>query len=574
VQNIPRKPTIIAALCATMLAACGGGSDSTTTPAPAATPSISGKAIDGYLVGATVCLDLNANNVCDSGEPTATTGANGDFTLPYAGDTNGQRLLVQVTPSTKDLSRPAGFTFPASYTMSAVLEGGTAGQHVSPLTALVTAQMEAGLGRAEAVRAVQALLGSNVDPGADFVANGDASTAAKAIAIIDTVTSLAKNGKADAATVRNVLNAMVAKGDVAVTQADVDAQAAKPLFALADASAVLSAPVYSYIDSLATDLSTPAQAVLQIQNNALRKDYQVRQTAAGAWESAPSDYVALSDPTAEFDMKADGSWTRLISSSDTKAPLPLTSVGRTLAGSDPLTGITFRYESRTVDMSNLPAFDAVTGGRFGPDVSLVPALQNAKLPAGTQGYLGIQSYDTDRVVLPIDLNACPMPYLSTSQCPVRQGFPTTYPSTVINDPALPSPLTSIRQLVGLTMVEPLMSQLKIQINANGTAQLTVTNPVFDSQTMSSTYPTFSGTWSIYARNQNVMVFDMPREAAATVATNGWNAWPVGQGAKLVFALRDGQLHSGMLFPAGYAERAYQFRNGLPSVLTTAVNFPR
>ncbi|HBO80395.1 MAG TPA: hypothetical protein DD502_19855, partial [Cupriavidus sp.] len=191
-NNIPRKPTVIAALCATMLAACGGSGDSnspststppTTTPPAVTTPSITGKAIDGYLVGATVCLDLNANNVCDSGEPSATTDANGNFTLPYTGDTSGKRLLVQVTPATKDLSRPAGFTFPASYTMSAVLEGGTTGQHVSPLTTLVTAQMEAGMSRDEAVRAVQALLGSNVDPTADFVANGDAATTAKAIAI-------------------------------------------------------------------------------------------------------------------------------------------------------------------------------------------------------------------------------------------------------------------------------------------------------------------------------------------------------------------------------------------------------
>jgi len=59
-----------------------------------------------------------------------------------------------------------------------------------------------------------------------------------------------------------------------------------------------------------------------------------------------------------------------------------------------------------------------------------------------------------------------------------------------------------------------------------------------------------------------------------VATTGWNASPVGQGAKLVFALRDGQLHSSMLFPAGYAERTYQFRNDMPSVLTTAANLPR
>jgi len=589
VNNIPRKPTVIAALCATMLAACGGSGDSnspststppTTTPPAVTTPSITGKAIDGYLVGATVCLDLNANNVCDSGEPSATTDANGNFTLPYTGDTSGKRLLVQVTPATKDLSRPAGFTFPASYTMSAVLEGGTTGQHVSPLTTLVTAQMEAGMSRDEAVRAVQALLGSNVDPTADFVANGDAATTAKAIAIIDTITSLAKDGKADATIVRNVLNAMVTKGDVAVTQADVDTQAAKPLYTLADASKVLAAPVYSYIDSLMTNLGSPTQAVIQIQNNALRKDYQARQTAGGAWEAAASDFVSLGDPTSEFDMKADGTWTRLLQPSDLKAPLPLTTIGHRLAGTDPVTGITFQYESRDVDMSNLPAFDAVTGGRFGPDTSLAPALQNAKLPAGTQGYLGIQSYDTDRVVLPIDLGGCPVPYQSNSQCPIAPGLPTAYPSAVINDTALPSPLTSIRQLVGRTMIEPVMSQVKVQINADGTAQFSLLNSVFGSQVSPgqplgmTAYTTVTGKWSIYARNENVMVFDMSRDAAATVARLGWNAWPVGQGAKLVFALRDGQLHSGVLFPAGYTERAYQFRNGLPSVLTTAVNQPR
>ena len=72
---------ILGVSIAASLAACGGGGDSgqpsagggTTPTTP--TPTITGKAIDGYLAGATVCLDLNNNGVCDAGEPSAITGA-------------------------------------------------------------------------------------------------------------------------------------------------------------------------------------------------------------------------------------------------------------------------------------------------------------------------------------------------------------------------------------------------------------------------------------------------------------------------------------------------------------------
>jgi len=61
------------------LSGCGGGGSDT---APAATNKlISGKAVDGYLAGSVVCYDLDHNLVCDSNEPNATTGANGDFDL-------------------------------------------------------------------------------------------------------------------------------------------------------------------------------------------------------------------------------------------------------------------------------------------------------------------------------------------------------------------------------------------------------------------------------------------------------------------------------------------------------------
>jgi hypothetical protein len=59
-----------------IIAGCGGGS---STPAT----SISGKVADGYLVGATVFMDKSnpPNYQQDPGEPSATTDANGAYTL-------------------------------------------------------------------------------------------------------------------------------------------------------------------------------------------------------------------------------------------------------------------------------------------------------------------------------------------------------------------------------------------------------------------------------------------------------------------------------------------------------------
>ena len=45
------------------------------------TITISGKAIDGYIKNATVCLDLNENDSCDNDEPTTTTNDSGEYSF-------------------------------------------------------------------------------------------------------------------------------------------------------------------------------------------------------------------------------------------------------------------------------------------------------------------------------------------------------------------------------------------------------------------------------------------------------------------------------------------------------------
>ena len=585
-NGIRFTPTMLAAACATMLSACGSGNDgqahaaSTSQPQPA-TQTISGKAIDGYLAGALVCLDLNTNGVCDTGEPSATTDANGNFAIAYDGDATGQRLLAQVSASTRDLSRPQGFQFPASFTLSAVASG-TANQHVTPLTAMVAAQMEAGMSQAEAIAAVQKLLGAQIDPASDYVANGDVTTLAKASQIVDKITSLAATGNVDAAAARNTLNAIIAKGDVvSVTQTDVDAQAAKPVYTLADASQVLASPLYSFVDAYMTTLDGPTQAIQQIVSAKLQTTYQSRQVGGTIWTDLPRDKAtSYLESRAQFVLKSDGTWTDMLTPADWRAPVTLTSIGKTLKGNDPATGIGVTFEERRVDLSNQPATLGVSGTLFGPDVSVYPALASP-FPSRTSGYLGIKSFAEDYVVLPLGLGNpfCEFPYSKGGACaatyatrpnlpPYDPSRPPYNPNVPQNDAKLPSPLTSVQQLVGLSIVDSQILQATAEILPSGQARITVE---FDPRTPDDDV-IFNATWSIYARNPNVMVFDMARADAQTLASTGAPV-PLTQGAKFVLAVRNGQLHGGLLFPAGYGQRTIQFANALPSVLTTPIARP-
>lgn len=77
-----------------MVAGC---SDNDGSPLPSGqTPSgvSDGVVYDGYLVGATVCVDENLNKACDDGEPSATTGEGGQFSL--VGLTDAQLLTPLV----------------------------------------------------------------------------------------------------------------------------------------------------------------------------------------------------------------------------------------------------------------------------------------------------------------------------------------------------------------------------------------------------------------------------------------------------------------------------------------------
>ncbi|WP_319381143.1 MbnP family copper-binding protein [Thiomicrorhabdus sp.] len=170
-KNIPFFA--LSALVGAMLTGCGGGSSDAT-----ATTSISGKVADGYLSGASVCLDKNVNAVCDGDEPSAVTAADGSYSMELNdGDQNRYPLLVEV-PATA-IDSDTGSAVGQAYSMSA-----PAGQHafVSPLTSLIHQEMlaDASLTLERAVDKVKADTGLSIDLLQDYIAEkGNASNTAE-----------------------------------------------------------------------------------------------------------------------------------------------------------------------------------------------------------------------------------------------------------------------------------------------------------------------------------------------------------------------------------------------------------
>lgn len=188
-----------------VLSACGGGGSSnndTPTPPPDPTPptpssvTISGKAVDGPLSGATACYDLNDNGACDSGEPgSATTGADGSFSLAVAAaDVGKHRIVVQVPATAIDAD--TGAAVGTAFTLLAPATG-SSGAHsvfVSPLSTLVQSHVDAtGVSLAEATALVQAQAGLAISPLADFTSASNAENKQAAlVARLVQATSLAQ----------------------------------------------------------------------------------------------------------------------------------------------------------------------------------------------------------------------------------------------------------------------------------------------------------------------------------------------------------------------------------------------
>jgi hypothetical protein len=132
---------------AIMLTACGGGGGSSSPL------TLSGAVIDGYIKGATVCLDVNANGVCDTGEPTSTTDVKGAYSInvPVGTSVSGLHLIAVVPAGAVDSDTP-GTPIANAYKLMAPVDMPAV---ISPLTTVVSSEMIAN-GKSEANARIQA----------------------------------------------------------------------------------------------------------------------------------------------------------------------------------------------------------------------------------------------------------------------------------------------------------------------------------------------------------------------------------------------------------------------------------
>lgn len=137
--NKKKLSMLVLAAVAVSLAACGGGGGGSGPLAAANT--LTGVAVDGYLQGATVFLDVNRNGVADAGEPITTTDLNGRYALDYSTVTGSVAGLPVVV--TGGVDSDTGFAF--SGKLSAPIESVSQAQVVTPMTTLVDAMVSQGL---------------------------------------------------------------------------------------------------------------------------------------------------------------------------------------------------------------------------------------------------------------------------------------------------------------------------------------------------------------------------------------------------------------------------------------------
>lgn len=187
-------PVIAMLAVSTLLAivgGCGGGGagdGGTSTAPPPALLGTAGKVVDGYVIGATVCLDLNDDRIFQDTEPCVVTGADGSFAFPG----QGQHMVRAVggvdsstnTPFIGELRAPPGATV------------------ITPLTTLAVADVESRLPTPLA-NTVSALTAASISATETAVKNNLGIAASIALSTTDPVKAV-KDNPGDAASAKLV----------------------------------------------------------------------------------------------------------------------------------------------------------------------------------------------------------------------------------------------------------------------------------------------------------------------------------------------------------------------------------
>ncbi|MFK7994420.1 MAG: hypothetical protein AB8B87_09805 [Granulosicoccus sp.] len=134
--------------------------------------TISGRVADGYIQGATVCVDLNNSDSCDDNEPSALTGPGGSYDLEIPAGAEDKPIVADIPAEAIDedtgeaIGKSLVFIAPADEP-----------EFISPITTLVHQELQSDptLNIKDAEIAVKALLGvgeQDVSLFTDYVAGG------------------------------------------------------------------------------------------------------------------------------------------------------------------------------------------------------------------------------------------------------------------------------------------------------------------------------------------------------------------------------------------------------------------
>ena len=187
------KYSAISLIASSVLVGCGSSS---TADSPTV---ISGNAVDGYLAGSTICLDLSGDGTCQTDEPTTETGVTGEdgsfslvITDAHKADGNFTTAPLIVYGG-EDLDNP-GIPFDGPLTAPNATGGEV---YITPVTTMIEAMMGGTVTQEEAEANVKIALGlgdvDNIygDPVAQSE-NGDNTLYNKSVMIHTVVKELAK----------------------------------------------------------------------------------------------------------------------------------------------------------------------------------------------------------------------------------------------------------------------------------------------------------------------------------------------------------------------------------------------
>lgn len=156
-------------------------SSSSSSPSASSPASITGRAIDGYIRGAKVCLDTNYNMICDSGEPSSMTGSGGVYTLNVTQAQLNSYPIVVETIANSSYDEGRGVYFTKTLRMSAPAGVTT----ITPITTMVQKRIKDGNStKAQAETYVANLIGIPTNKlYSDYIAGNDSGLTNKAESI-------------------------------------------------------------------------------------------------------------------------------------------------------------------------------------------------------------------------------------------------------------------------------------------------------------------------------------------------------------------------------------------------------